>query len=92
MKYYAAISTMKDKEKSRIHRQEHLDFLKEMRDLKRIVLFGRFVDGAGGLIIYQGNSLEEVTEWVKEDPYIKLEAREYEIHEWDMQTDYTFSQ
>ncbi|MEI3613022.1 YciI family protein [Pseudogracilibacillus sp. SO30301A] len=91
MKYYAAFLTMKDKEKSRKYRPEHLDYLKELRDQKRILLYGRLVDGAGGLIIYQGDSLEEVTEWVKEDPYVKLGARGYEVHEWEMQTDYTIN-
>lgn len=91
MKYYAAFLTMKDEEKSNVHRQEHLKFLENMREKNRVLLFGRLIDGAGGLIIYQGKSLEEVTEWVKQDPYVQLGARGYEIHEWDMQTDYTIS-
>jgi len=88
MKYYAAFLTMKDEEKSKQFRQEHLDYLAEMRNKQRILLFGRFTDGAGGLVIYQGKDFAEVEQWVKEDPYIKLGARGYEIHEWDMQTDY----
>lgn len=92
MKYYAAFLTMKDEEKSTKYRQEHLDFLEDMREQKRVLLFGRLADGAGGLIIYQGESLEEVEAWVKEDPYVKLGARGYHVHEWVMQTDYTITE
>lgn len=92
MKYFATFLPMKDPEKSKTYRQEHLDYLAKMREKKRILLYGRFVDGAGGLVIYQGESLEKVAEWVKEDPYVKLGARGYEIHEWDMQTDYKISE
>lgn len=92
MKYYAAFLTMKDPEKSEKYRKEHLDYLEEMRKQKRVLMYGRFVDGAGGLVIYQGENLDEVTEWVKDDPYIKYEARGYEIHEWDMKTDYQISE
>ncbi len=90
MKYFAVFLQMKDELKSKTHRQEHLDFLAKMREQNRIFLFGRLVDGAGGLIIYQGESLAQVDEWAKQDPYVTLGAREYEIHEWDMNSDYTF--
>ena len=82
---------MKDKEKSAQRRQEHLDYLAEMREMDRILMYGRFLDGAGGLIIYKGKNLEEVTEWVRQDPYVTHGARDYTIHEWEMQTDYTMN-
>lgn len=90
MKYFAVFLPMKDEAKSQVHRQAHLDFVQEMRDNNRIFIFGRLADGAGGLIIYQGDSLEEVDEWAKQDPYVTQGARGYEIHEWIMQSDYTF--
>ena len=67
-----------------------IDFLDEMRKLNRVLLFGRFTDGSGGLVIYEAETREEVEAWVKEDPYITLGARDYSIHEWDMQTDHEF--
>lgn len=91
MKYFAVLLPMKDAEKSQQYRQEHLDYLADMRKEERILLFGRLVDGAGGLIIYQGTDENEVEAWVKNDPYVKLGARDYEIHEWAMQTDYKIS-
>lgn len=91
MKYFAVLLPMKDAEKSQQYRQEHLNYLEDMRKEDRILLFGRLVDGAGGLIIYQGADESEVETWVKNDPYVMLGARDYEIHEWAMQTDYKIS-
>ncbi|HLR64735.1 MAG TPA: YciI family protein [Pseudogracilibacillus sp.] len=92
MKYFAIFLPMKDEEKSKHYRQEHLDFLAKERQEGRIFLYGRLTDGAGGLIIYQGHSLVEITSYAKQDPYVTTGARGFEVHEWDMQTDYTFSQ
>lgn len=90
MKYFAVLLPMKDEEKSKTYRSEHLDFLSKLRSEKIILMNGRFADGAGGLVIYRGNSLEEVEEIVKKDPYIVHGARDYEIHEWEMVSDYNF--
>lgn len=49
---------------------------------------GRFTDGAGGLVIYKGQDGEEVEKLVKQDPYIINGARDYELHEWEMVTEY----
>lgn len=92
MKYFAALLPMKDPQKSEQYRQEHIDYLEEMRENKRVFQYGRFVGGTGGLVIYQGESLDEVTEWVKQDPYVTEGARGFEVHEWDMKTDYTISE
>lgn len=92
MKYFAVILPMKDADKSEKYRQDHLDFLEAQREAKRVFMYGRLVDGAGGLIIYQGNSLEDVEAFAKEDPYVRLGAREFRIHEWAMQTDYTITE
>lgn len=90
MKYFAALSPMKDEQKSAEYRAEHLEFLKAQAEAGRVLMNGRFTDGAGGLVIYQADSLEEVQGIVKEDPYVVNGARDVEIHEWDMQTTYTF--
>ncbi|MFD1706815.1 YciI family protein [Siminovitchia sediminis] len=84
MKYFAVLLPMKDEEKSKEFRPAHLEFLARMKKEKKVVMFGRFADGAGGLVIYQGESLEDIESWVKQDPYVMNEARYYEIHEWDM--------
>lgn len=84
LKYYAVFLRMLDEGKSAQFREEHLAFLEEMRAQGAIFANGRFLDGAGGLVIYRGHSYEEVEAMVKQDPYIKLGAREYAIHEWDI--------
>ncbi|NEU31845.1 hypothetical protein GN156_13820 [bacterium LRH843] len=90
MKQFAVLLPMKDAEKSQTYRPAHLDFLQKMRAEKKVLMNGRFVDGAGGLVIYQAASLEEATSYAKEDPFIIHGARELEIHEWDMVTDLEF--
>ncbi|MGO1923041.1 MAG: YciI family protein [Jeotgalicoccus sp.] len=90
MKYFAVFLSMKDEELSRVHRPEHLDFISCQRDAGNILMSGRFTDGAGGLIIYRAEDEESAISLVKQDPYISLGAREYEIHEWDMETNYEF--
>nr|WP_305728352.1 YciI family protein [Paenibacillus sp. UNC496MF] len=75
---------MLDPEKSVNYRAEHLQFLADNRAAGRLHANGRFVDGAGGLVIYRGSSLEEVEDLVKQDPYVRLGARGYAIHEWEI--------
>lgn len=90
MKYFAVFLPMKNEQKSKDFRARHLEFLAKGRDEGRILMNGRFTDGAGGLVIYKGASLEQVEELVNTDPYIINGARKYEIHEWDMESNYKF--
>lgn len=87
MKTFAVILPMLDEEKSKQYRQQHLDYLAQLRSEGKIMTYGRFVDGTGGLVIYKADSLETVQTYVKNDPYVIQEARRYEIHEWDMVAD-----
>ncbi|OMF23228.1 3-hydroxyisobutyrate dehydrogenase [Paenibacillus sp. FSL H8-0548] len=84
IKHFAVFLPMKDADKSVTFREQHLQFLASRREEGKLLANGRFTDGAGGLVIYKGQSLEEVEGWVKEDPYIIEGARHYEIHEWDI--------
>ncbi len=83
-KHFAVFLPMKDMDKSLHFRQQHLAFLDARRNEGKLLANGRFVDGAGGLVIYKGKSLEEVEALVKQDPYIMEGARSYNIHEWDI--------
>ncbi|WP_339227225.1 YciI family protein [Oceanobacillus sp. FSL K6-2867] len=87
MNYYAALSPMKDAEKSQQYRQDHLDYLGKLAEQGKVFAKGRFTDGTGGLVIYIAEGFEEVEEIVKNDPYVVQGARGYEIHEWTMTTD-----
>lgn len=90
MNYYAVFLRMKDEEKSKEFRPQHLAFLKQMKQEKKVFMNGRFTDGAGGLVIYVADSLDQAVSYLKEDPYIKEKARDWEIHEWAMETDVEF--
>ena len=90
MKYFAVFLMMKDEELSRVHRPEHLEFLSRQREAGTFLMNGRFTDGAGGLIIYRAEDEASAVSLVNQDPYISLGARDFEIHEWDMESDYEF--
>lgn len=90
MQYFAVFLSIKDEELSRVHRPAHLEFLARGREEGYVLMNGRFTDGSGGLIIYRAESEEKAVALVKQDPYISLGARNFEIHEWDMETNYEF--
>jgi uncharacterized protein YciI len=86
MKYYAVFLPMISPERSQQFRPEHLEFLAKGREEGWVFANGKFADGSGGLVIYAAESVDEVLGKVKQDPYVRGEARGYEIHEWDMVT------
>ncbi|ALS21884.1 MULTISPECIES: YciI family protein [Paenibacillus] len=87
MKYFAVFLPMLSPEKSQEYRPQHLDYLAIRRKEGKIFANGRFLDGAGGLVIYKADSEEEVRHIVQQDPYVIHQARGYEIHEWEMVTE-----
>lgn len=84
MKFFAAFLPMLNIEKSQSLRSLHLDFLGRARQQGQIYACGRFADGAGGLVIYQAETLEDATRIAQSDPYVVNGARGLEIHEWEM--------
>lgn len=87
MKYFAVQLPMLDEKKSADYRESHLRYLEELTEIGHIFTYGRFVDGSGGLVIYQADDLETATNLAKNDPYVLNGARDYEIKEWAMNTD-----
>lgn len=88
MKYFAVFLPMLDEQKSKDYREEHLKFLEDLRNKETIIMNGKFTDGAGGLVIYKGNDQDEIKALVEQDPYIVNGARNYEMHEWEMVSNY----
>lgn len=86
MKIFAVFLPMLDEEKSKQYRPQHLAYLADMHKQGKVITYGRFVDGAGGLVIYKADTLKTVQSYVNDDPYIIHKARTYEIHEWDIVT------
>ncbi|PZE21402.1 YciI family protein [Paenibacillus xerothermodurans] len=87
MKYFAVFLPMLSPDKSQEFRAQHLEFLAEKRKEGKIFANGRFVDGAGGLVIYMAETEEEVQQMVQQDPYVIQKARSFEIHEWEIVTE-----
>jgi len=86
MKYFAAFLKMLDPEKSQTLRPQHLEFLVRTEGEGRIFARGRFNDGAGGLVVYMAESLDEARRIAESDPYIAGGARTLELHEWEMKS------
>jgi uncharacterized protein YciI len=84
MKYFAALLAMKDPDKSQQLRPQHLAFLEQQGKEGTIFARGKFSDGAGGLVIYKAESLDEARKIATDDPYVAGGARSLELHEWDM--------
>ncbi|KAB2330444.1 hypothetical protein F7731_19925 [Cytobacillus depressus] len=87
MKYFAAFLPMLNEERSQLYRPQHLEFLDKMSADGKVFARGRFADGAGGLVIYVAETLEDAKAMAKKDPYIVHNARGLEIHQWEMISD-----
>lgn len=86
MNYYAVFLSMKDEGKNKTYRPDHLAYLEEKEKEGKVFARGPLTDGSGGLVIYIANTFEEVEKLAKEDPYVKLGARDYEIKQWQVTT------
>lgn len=84
MKYFAVLLPMKDQGLSTQYRSDHLAYLEDRRSEGKIFANGKFVDGSGGMVIYKAESFEEAQAIAENDPFVRLGARNYEIHEWDI--------
>ncbi|ALP35389.1 YciI family protein [Paenibacillus sp. SEL1] len=84
MAHYAAILHIVDPGKRQELHPKHLEFLNKMKEQGKIYAMGPFVDGAGGLVIYVADSLEEAQAMVEKDPYVSEKALRLELHEWKM--------
>ena len=84
MKYFAALLMMKDAEKNRLNRDQHVDFLTRMEKEGKIFARGRFTKGEGGLVIYIAETFDDALNIAESDPYVVLGARSLELYGWDM--------
>lgn len=82
MKYFAAIQFILDASKGEPHRQDHFDFLQRGVADGHIFAWGKFIDGAYGLTVFQADTLEEAQRLAESDPYVIHGVRRVEVHEW----------
>lgn len=61
----------------------HFDYLKD-RASEYNITGGGFVDGPGGMIIFEANSREDAEKLASEDPIIARGFYSYELREWQI--------
>ncbi|HZG57163.1 YciI family protein [Paenibacillus sp.] len=81
-KQYVVLLPMLDAELSAKYRPDHLAYLEKKYEEGVLKAYGRFVDGWGGMLVYEAENEEQVKAWAEEDPYVVQKARGCEIHEW----------
>jgi uncharacterized protein YciI len=64
-------------------RPKHREFLKKGYDEGRILCSGPKMPRTGGIIIARGNSIEEISEFLSNDPYQKENAAEYQYTQFN---------
>ena len=68
------------KELRKVHREAHLDKLRNLAKAGRVFLAGPFLDGSGSLIVYNVATKTEAELIAKTDPYVMERVFErYEI-------------
>lgn len=66
-----------------LHTNEHCAFLTRHYASGHFLLSGRKEPRTGGVIFARANFLEEVTQWISEDPFCKAGVASYEIIAWE---------
>ena len=66
-----------------LHMNEHRAFLSVHYAAGHFLLSGRKEPRTGGVIFARANSLEEVAQWISEDPFHKAGVASYEIIAWE---------
>lgn len=84
MSVYAAFLRNTDHAAAADFLQAHIDYLTDLRNRGVVLANGRLLEGWGGIVLYRGNSLEEVRALVELDPFVVHGIRSYEIFEWDV--------
>lgn len=72
------------RELRKIHREAHLDKLRNLSKAGKIALAGPFTDGAGSLIVYDVSTKTEAELIAKTDPYVmECVFERYEIRPFE---------
>lgn len=59
--------------------KEHVEFLKDLKHQKRLILCGPFSDYPGGIVILKASDMTEAITLVEQDPFIKYDYKTYEL-------------
>ncbi|WP_027995333.1 YciI family protein [Simplicispira psychrophila] len=66
-----------------LHIAEHRAFLTHHYAAGHFLLSGRKEPRTGGVILARATSLDEVTQWIADDPFRKSGVASYEIIAWE---------
>lgn len=59
--------------------KSHVEYLKELKRLGKLVLCGPFTDYPGGMVVFEAEDLDEATTIAKSDPFICSGCKSFEI-------------
>lgn len=82
MAYFAVFVTELDNSKKDQYFADHMKYLDDLRDQGTIIANGKFVDGSLGLIVFRGESQDEVEHILSRSPFAIHGVREFKVHEW----------
>jgi uncharacterized protein YciI len=81
--YYVAHLTITDVEKNKEVRPAHLEYINRLFQEGKVIMAGPYVDGKGGMVIYQADSFESARQLAENDPVIVENCRTMELREWN---------
>ncbi|WDL98604.1 YciI family protein [Alicyclobacillus sp. ALC3] len=79
---YVALLTIVDPELNQQVRPAHLAYISDLYRQGKVVMAGPFVDGKGGMVMYECDSEEEASQLAQADPVVAAGARTLELHAW----------
>jgi uncharacterized protein YciI len=83
VKFANIITYVDDAERVQSVRPRHREYASQLRQNGKIVIAGPFEDGAGALIVYEAESMQDAESLAGNDPYAKEGIwAKYEIHPW----------
>ncbi|WP_372773844.1 YciI family protein [Mangrovibacterium sp.] len=66
------------------HIPAHIEFVRKYYSEGRFLLTGKKIPRTGGVILANGNSKEELTELLKEDPFVKYGVAGFDLIEIEL--------
>lgn len=79
---YVALLTIVDAELNQQVRPEHLNYVSELYNQGKVVMAGPFVDGQGGMVMYECETEAEAKQLAQADPVVAQGARTLELRAW----------
>jgi uncharacterized protein YciI len=72
-----------DRQQTAPYREEHREYLSNLKQENKLILAGKFTNGKGGIYIISASSQKEAEQIAFGDPYHKNSLRSFSIVEWE---------